>query len=479
VAEQRFTDNILKWNDRRLDGRRRQVDQSLGAAMGGTARSGLQRAAERYDATAANTSNKAAVRTKAAKGADMARRLEHVPGVQDRPTTISRISSNYASQFNDIVQKTVSNGDAAIPGTAWYYEHRRGAESALPDDHGLSDRQIAAMSAKLSSGKTPEDERLSMAGIHELASTHASTKVDGRAISDMSSTDLASRASREASWSSFTSGKSNTGTPEAPRPDVEEGHSVQDALRRAGRAHQDNIASAMDIVRGNITPHEAFTGATPKTAAYGEMIASSHPGSVEEIDYRNISQHVLDVAKGTQIRGQGMMVFSNETPESRPYTLQPDSPTAIDTWMYASGSGQPASAPNVDPSTGERAKGRSIRVSKRMVDKNMPLDASTKTKAQTGLEGTDVSVTPVAAAAAQHMEAVTRASKKIGPISHDQHGRDVYIPSSLIQETVWTNHRREAGADSKYNTQQQNAAKAAKDAADKAAKARGTQGELF
>jgi hypothetical protein len=452
MAEQKFTDGILTWKDRRLDGVRRGADKAMGAAMGGTARSGLDKAVTSNQATADRTSNKPAVRRKAQTGADTAQKIQNVPGVQDRPTTVSNIAKNYSDQFSGILNNAADTGASSIDGTGWYFDHRRGAEAALPSGHGLASRQVAAMSAKLSAGKTPDDERESMAGIHELTTSHANAKVNGQPLSQMSGEQVASHASNEAAWSSHTARNSRSAAPSNPRPDTGGNTQASDALRRAGRAHQDNIGQSVDIARGTTAPHEAFTGSTPKTAAYGEMIAQSNPGSLVETDYRGVSQHMLDVRTGKQMPGQGMMQFSKPKADSpTAHALSSDSPTAIDTWMFAAGSGQPASAPNNDPSTGEQAGGRDIRVSKRMTDKNMPLDASTKTKGQMGIAGTPAAVTPVAAASAQHMEGVSRAAKSFGAVSSDQHGNDIGVPASLIQETVWTAHRQQAGADPVHN----------------------------
>jgi hypothetical protein len=454
----------------------------MGQAMGGSARSGLPKAIAVNSATAAKETNKPAVRNKARIGAETAQKMQHVEAVQDRPTTIANISSNYANQFTDLVGRAAASDAPSIPGTGWYFDHRRGAEAALPPGHELASRQVAAMSAKLSASKTPEDERESMAGIHDLTTAHANATVNGMRVASMSSEEVASHASNEAAWNAHLSPqgqRKGTKRPSSPRP-VTSGPDVSDALRRAGRAHEPNVAQATSIARGQTDPHEAFSDTTPKTAAYGEMIAQSNPGSLAETDYRNISAHILDTARGAQHPSQGMMLFSKTTPDSElPHVLRQDVPTAIDTWMFAAGSGQPASAPNVHPQTGEPAGGRGIRVSKRMTDKNMPLDATTKKKSDMGLTGTDASVTPGAAASAQHMEAVTRASKKLGPVTFNQHGQDIAVPASLIQETVWTDHRRQAGADPVHAAVVRGQEASEKEAAGKAKAAAKAQGKLF
>jgi hypothetical protein len=314
------------------------------------------------------------------------------------------------------------------------------------------------MGGRLSSGKTPEDEQAAMAGINDLRRMPMET-LNGRPVGEHTSEEIGRQASAAAAWGTHEE-VGRTAKPATPKPQAEP--HVFDALRRAGRAHEPNVASATAIARGELTPLEGFGEGTPKTSAYAEMQAQSTPGSIQEVDYRNVAAHYRDTRAGTQSRDQGMMMFSQKEGEPRHHTLASDTPTAIDTWMIAAGSGQPITAK--DPGTG-----RQISPAKRLVDKDFPLSPSDNGKRALGLVGTDVE--PEQAVSAQHNEAIrTLSERHIGPVSHDQFGQDVHVPASLIQETVWTQARRDAGWDPSFNKQQRETTKQVK-ATDKALKA--------
>jgi hypothetical protein len=350
-----------------------------------------------------------------------------------------------------------------IPGTGWYFEHRRGqAKSLAGSGTNLTKRQVGAMGARLSASKTPEDETAAMSGISRLTEHLGGHKVNGQRVRDIPTADLAAHASAASAWSAhednIASGRPST-VPDAPKPQA--GRAAYQALRDAGRGHADNIGTAMSVARGEITPKESFGETTPKTAAYAEMQVQSDPGSVIETDYRNIAAHHRDVQANVTSRDQGMMVFSQEAPGRRAHALASDTPTAIDTWMVAAGSGQPMAAKH--PETG-----RTFSPAKRMVDKDFPLSSSAGTKESLGLTGTPSAVDSNAVVSAQHNEAIRRLSEnKIGAISHDQFGQQIHLPASLIQETVWTEARRQAGFDPAHSKATREAAGLEKTAAHK------------
>ena len=178
------------------------------------------------------------------------------------------------------------------------------------------------------------------------------------------------------------------------------------------------------------------------------MQTQSDPGSSVELDLHNIAAHYRDIKAGTQSAGQGMLMFSQESEGERAYALRPDVPTAIDTWMIAAGSGQPLAATHPDT-------GKTYSPAKRLVDKDFPLEPGAVTKTDLGLKGTPREVTANAAVSAQHNEAIRHLSMNtIGHVSHDQFGQPVHLPASHIQETVWTETRRQAGWDSAWNAEQ-------------------------
>lgn len=462
MAEERtFVDNYVTWNDPAFKGDRRRLDKRLGEARGGNALSGLPYTEDRLRTRAADTSNKPAVRETAQKGADMAQYLRESGDVVDKPTNIAEIGKNYETLYKSAIQRGIDSG-TATPGTGWYFEHRRGQEASVEPSAGLTGRQITAMGGRLSAGKTPEDETTSLGGISKLVSTEKSKTINGRSVSTIPSRELGEIASTASAWNAYDAGGSKR-APDAERPDFGGDESLKKATVEAGRAHQENVGAAIGVARGEVDPADVYdVSKTPKTAAYAEMQAQSNPGSVEEADYHAISAHIRDVAAGTQHSGQGMLVFSQKENEPRPYPLREDAPTAIDTWMVATGSGQPLkSTRTVTDKTGKSST-RSYSPAKRLADKDFPLSPDAQTKKSLGLPKGDARITPVATVSAQHNEAIQRLSRKMGPVSFDQFGNDIYTPSSLIQETVWTEGRRQAGGDKPFNAAERESAKAVK-----------------
>jgi hypothetical protein len=459
--ERTFVDNYVTWDDPAFKGKKRELDKRLGEARGGNALSGLPYTEDRLRTRAADTSNKPAVRETAQKGADMAKHLRESGDVVDKPTTISEIGKNYEALYSSAIQRGIDSG-TAIPGTGWYFEHRRGQEASVEPSAGLTGRQITAMGGRLSAGKTPEDETTSLGGISKLVSTEKSKAINGRTVSSIPSRELGEIASTASAWNAYDAGGSKR-APELPRPDFGGDDGLKKATVEAGRAHQENVGAALEVARGEVDPADVYdVSKTPKTAAYAEMQAQSNPGSVEEVDYHSISAHIRDVAAGTQHSGQGMFVFSQKENEPRPYPLREDSPTAIDTWMVGTGSGQPLQSTRSITDRSGKSSTRTYSPAKRLADKDFPLSPDAQTKKSLGLPQGDARITPVATVSAQHNEAIQRLSRKLGAVSFDQFGNDIYTPSSLLQETVWTEGRRQAGGDKAFNAAQRDAAKAAK-----------------
>jgi hypothetical protein len=470
MAEDRsFTEGYVTWNDPAFKGKKRQIDKSLGEVRGGNALTGLEFTAQRLEARASNPENNPQVIEKARRDAETARFMQTSGDVTDQPTTISHISQQFSRLFDTAIQRGISEG-TAIPGTAWYFDMRRQQEASVAPEAELSGRNIAAMGGKLSAGKTPEDETASLGGISRLVSTQRDKLVGGRKVGDIPSQELGEMAASSSSWNAFNRGDSKD-RPSSPDIDFGDDEDLRSSFVQAGRAHASNVGEAISIARGEIAPHEAFdVSTTPKTAAYGEMQAQSNPGSMVELDYRGVASHLRDVVAGTQSPNQGMLMFSQEKEGERAYPLRPDAPVAVDTWMIATGSGQPLSSERTSTTKTGQQRTRGYSPAKRLADKDFPLSPDAYTKERLGLPKGDTRITPVSAVSAQHNEAVQRVSRNIGPISFDQFGQDIHVPSSLIQETVWTEGRREAGADAEFNAAQKAAAKAAKQAAKDAAK---------
>lgn len=446
-----FVNDYLYWGSKELPNKG-QLDKTMGETRGGNALTGLD-----FTITKAEESLKAgninkASREKRVNQIKSAQYLKESGVVKDKPTTIRTMSNQFAGYFDAGLAREETEGPGAS-GAGWYFEHHRMQEEAAAPEAGLTSRQRAAMGGHLSASKTPEDERVSLSGVSHLVSTQSGKQFGDRLIKDIPSAELGDIAANASSWNAYdeyTKAGKHTSTPAGARPDFGDDDDLRVSMVNAGRAHAQNVGTALDIARGNITPEESFNvRTTPKTASYAEMTASSVPGSIVEGDYRNITRHLVDVRAGRVSKDQGMMVFSQEEGAQRPHAISSRSPTAIDTWMNAAASGQPALHKHVNAKG--KPVGKGVRVSKKLTDKGMPLDATAYGKERLGLKDTGAGVTPEAAVSAHLNEAVRKTSESvIGPISFDQFGEKIFTPSSLIQEVAWTEIRRQAGADKDY-----------------------------
>jgi hypothetical protein len=450
-----FVPNYLHWEDPRLDtavGGRVGLDARL-AKRGMNVTNALATTYDKAGIAAAKPTNLDTTRAKNELAMRNVDRIQEVPGVGNHPTGTEDITDRYESTFGQATARGIASAaipqaerpdwdTGAIPGTGWYFAHRGHQSAQVDPGADLSSRQVTAMGAKMSSLKTPEDEAAGIGGISRLSGPMANRMLNGRRISSHSSEELAAHAVNAAAWSTheadLAAGTKKTKRPNTPKPQATA--EVYDALRNAGRAHEPNVLKATQIARAEITPQQGFGESTPKTGVYGEMQAQSNPRTLEETDQANISAHHRDTQAGLQSRDQGMMIFSQKEPGRRAYPLRSDAPTAIDTWMMAVGSGQPMRGGGLSPA-------------KRMVDKGWPLDPSAPHKARDlGIPEGDPSVTSEAVISAQHNEALRRVSEeRIGPISHDQFGQPIHIPTGTLQETIWTEGRRQAGEDPEFS----------------------------
>lgn len=461
-----FTKGFITWDDPAFRGKKRQLDKSLGDVRGGNARSGLPHTAAKARDTAANPKNNPATREKAEKFAATAQDMYDAGETTDFPTTVAHIAGQFDKVFHAGVDRGIADG-GGTGGAAWYFNMNR-QQRAHVEEGSLSSRQMTAMGGRLSAGKDPEDESASLGGISRLVGSQSGKRVGERLVSDIPSAELGMMASNASSWNSHQEGAKKK-APSVPQPDFGGDDDLRQAMVHAGRAHVANVSSAIEIARGEVQPHEVYNpSTTPKTSAYAEMQFQSS-GANEEADARSISAHYAGVREGTISKDQGMLMFSQEQPGERSYALRPDSPVAIDTWMIAAGSGQPLRSKRTSTDSIGRVSSKTYSPAKRLTDKGFPLDPTAYGKERLGLPS-EPRITPQAAVSAQHNEAIQRVSSKIGSVSFDQFGQDVMLPSSLVQEVVWTEAKRSSGFDKAWNTSQNEKAASERDIAKAAAK---------
>lgn len=449
VDPKSFITHHLYWDDPRL-GNTSELDRRLGALRGGNIKEGLDKTAQRLTTSLSSGSLNEKGREKAQKHL---RDVDKLRGaVRNRPTTIRNISTQFANVFNEGVDFAIER-NIQIPGAEWYFEHRQAQSEAIAPEANLTVRQQTGMGAKLSSGKSPEDEIASLSGISRLVSTHKEHKINNVKVKDIDSTTLGKLAATASAWNAYNT-KSTKVKPSVPEPRVSS-EDLRTHLVNAGRAHQQNVSVALEIARGNLPPEDAFSSyTTPKTGPYGETQFQAEPHSLVHGDVRNVAAHIRDVRAGRVSNEQGMMLFSQEEGQPRHYMLNSRSPMPPDTWQVALGSGQ---------SLWTRAKskagdyiGRGFSPAKRLVEKGFPLSPDTPGKEAMGITGRDPTVTGVGVIAAQHNEALRVASEDIlGAMSFDQFGETIYTPAALLQPVTWTKGRRDANADEAFKLAEQ------------------------
>lgn len=379
-------------------------------------------------AAAAKPESKPEYREKSAKLAD---RLEGVaPKLKDTAITMRGAASRRKSTWERAVAYARESGEG-LPGAGWYLGHSDEIHEHRGD---VPFPTAAAASASLSPGKDPKVDELPafkvLADLHN--EPHTVTKNgETQPVSTISPAQLGSYLTVAANESSR--GLENP-TITSSHPDFAIG----------GRAHEKSTVKAVKVLRGEITGQEANPPTTgPKTASYERSILSAGTASSDErLDYMNIAHHVVHGDPN-----QGMFQFSKTEPGALPDTsiLSGEHDTAEDTWMQAVTSGQKMSA--------KYSGGRTMSPAKRAVDKGASGDMSQFSKRNAGLPN-DKEKPGTAYVHAFNNKATRTAAANVGPVSFNQHGEDIVVPSVMMQEVAWTQGRREAGGDAPFNAQQ-------------------------
>lgn len=382
----------------------------------------------------AETSSTAAGRKKASHKAQAMREVE--PHLRDKPITLKGATQRRIDSVHRAVDHAREHGEA-LPGAGWYFQHR---DQIMSGAEGFDAHTASAAAAALSPGKDPkQDELPAVHGLMELHRGDHTITANGqtRKVSDIPSQELSdlvttAKAERAAEARGST----------APRTVT----SSMDDLHVAGRAHAHSTHKAIKTLRGEVAPERANDPVTgPKTASYARAIHHSESGTPEHLDYMGIAHHM---AHGDP--NQGMLQYSRPVPGERisqDSPLSPDHDTAEDTWMQAISSGQKAHAVGSN-STGNA---RHYSPAKRAVDG--PADPNKLLARPAGIAG-DTSISRQGAAHAFNNKATRDAAKALSPVSHNQHGEAIDVPSILVQEVAWTQFRRDAHGDAPFNRQQ-------------------------
>lgn len=372
-----------------------------------------------------------------------------LPFLKDKPVT----SVGAANRRLDLFEQHVASiraGDSGLEGLSWYPDHR-GEINGIAASHGFDSEQAAGVSAVLSPGKNPKvDELPALNGLLGLLHSHNDHHIHIPATVDHSTGELKdpgftgkvndpelkdrtlsrglSRAAGERSMG--RAGKPVDRSVESSHPDFED----------AGLAHGLNTEKAIRMIRGGSSfSDEVNPNTSPKVWGYGAGISNSRQ-SAEELDYRGVAYHLAHSDPN-----QGMMMFSQQEAGQKmsdDSILSPKHATAEDTWMMAISSGQDevASGPT----------GRTLSPAKRAVSDGGPASPYDMTKGDSPLRGHS-DLTMVGANHAFDHNATVNAAARYGPVTFNQHGEDVALPSVMMQSGAWTQVRRNAGEDSEWN----------------------------
>lgn len=144
---------------------------------------------------------------------------------------------------------------------------------------------------------------------------------------------------------------------------------------------------------------------------------------------------------------------------NEPSILSVERDTPMDQWEMAAFSGAPPSSTRGITNKNGTVVNRRYSPAKRIVDAGMPGGLDNINKESLGLPD-DPRVTVEGVAHAVYNEANKAAARSFGPISHDQFGQPIEMPSGLTQEVGWTNVRDEAGGNKAFNAEQRDWGKA-------------------
>jgi hypothetical protein len=443
-------DTPMQWEDYSTS-ERKSVASEINR-IGKSTKTNAAESVSKLRTTESKESNKQTNREKAGKKANV---IESIAGTfKDKPITLQGAANRRGAAFSRAIDYA-RNENTTLPGAGWYIDHSDSIQQSRGD---IPFRNAAAAAAAFSPGKDPKvDELPAFAELAKLHNEDHSVTVDNTSnkVRDLSSQTLARFATQAAAENSAN----------AERTVV----SSSETFHVAGRPHERMTVKGIDAMRGVTSPETTNDPMTaPKTSSYFHSIADAGEASLEEkIDYESIARHLV-----TGDPKQGMLMFSAKEPgaPAKNSILSPDHATAEDTWMQAISSGQALSA---------KQNGRNFSPAKRAVDKGGPGDMASFQKRNTDLPKV-AEITSVGAVHAFNNKATRMAASDVGPVSFDQFGQHIQVPSVMMQEVAWTQARREAGGDAPFNASQRQKAKADKAAAsERRSNESGIQDSLF
>ena len=350
------------------------------------------------------------------------------PHFKDKPITHSGAASRRVGLVERGGQRTLREG--TDPGHDWYFQHNRKLD-LVAHTTGHSKAAVVAASAVMSPQNNPEQE---LTAVTALANAHANpqahiTVSEETARRDPSFADHVGRARHPSEFSAEQlASLSEVGI----RGTVQTSGVNLDAISKGGV--KANVAKAVDVLRGNVAPHQAINPkSSPKVWSYHNNISKSEWGSPEHEEFVRRMRVATSTADIGELGGQ--QSFGPMYPDLRTAThgpLDPMGHTAEDTWQQAISTGQRLEKVEVPGRTG-RARHQSP--AKFAVGEGGSANQKGLSRRLPGMVGAGQSALMHAWQNRATQRAAAILSRRSGEI----------IPATGVQAGGWTEARRQAG----------------------------------
>lgn len=388
--------------------------------------------------------------------------------LSDVPTTIASAASRRVELFDAAAARSRNEGDirtGELPsdrpfGAGWYFKHARKINN-LADSHGI-DREVAyAVSGSMSPQNSPDNE---FAALSALAAAHsknhkvtAKTREGARRMGIAVPSHIKSDADFLALHESERSKNFNDLTPDQIRESLGNGSMrkhVDTKVNIEGLAlGGTGLTRGIGIIRGHVPLDEFLASGPnggPKVASYVHNIRmAGRANANEEAEYyRRLHEASPDSGNYFQqptLFGEEWEADPWGKADSTEGTLDPEGPTAEDTWMRSISANQPNEFEKIPESSESKPMkvgkfvGSSPQFQRLSAAGVFPTpEGQPNPNADTIIHALNNEAT--VQAAEQITDRARRAGRNVG----------AGVPSMGVQETTWSEYRVEADKDPEY-----------------------------
>ncbi len=353
-------------------------------------------------------------------------------GVRSSPISIRRGVATRRSLMADAAERARSEGNSALRGTGWYFEHGDkilgNRESANP---ALSDAQAVTATTMLSPQTGPAAERNAGAGAMRLSagSQVELTPKEAARVNSRLAKDNKLDHTRDVSPGSHHS--SDYSTSELTAMSTVPGISADTDSLRQTMAGSHGKRRSMNVALGSTAPEDAINPhKSPKVFNYRDNTLSGGQASPAVRDEYTARAQMLSRPGEPQLDLWGLR-------QSEEGLLSSDRETAEDTWMQGLNTGQRLPRGNTRTSPAKFVASTT----------GLAESGGALAKRGTPLAG-DPALNSTSAVYAFSAEATKRTARQLSA----EHGFPV--PSVLVQETAWTEARIQADKDPEYAAEQ-------------------------